>query len=301
MKHIVCSIILCLFFVSPAISQDDVKTIQPKIIVVPYVKQGQDIRSTIENDFNKRKAISMIKEAFLQRGYETTDFIALFRASKVTDGMTRDAQNDLKQKIIDNSMADIVVTVEYNHSQAARGNKVDLILSANDTYSAGNMAEKSPSSPAFVTEDYPKLIAKAMEDPADGIEAFLVDLNEAFGRIVENGADINLVISLDADCEFKFTDDIDDDFNTLASVIELWGKGIAYKGYARPGGTSPTSFSFAPIRVPLRAPDGSNFSVESMLVKELRKELKAKYNIKTEAGSRKGGVFYLTILGYYEN
>jgi hypothetical protein len=53
--------------------------------------------------------------------------------------------------------------------------------------------------------------------------------------------------------------------------------------------------------VPLRGPDGSNYSVESMLVKELRKELKAKYNIKTEAGSRKGGVFYLTILGYYEN
>jgi len=300
MKYNICSLILSLFFTSAALSQDDVKTIQPKIIVVPFVKSGQDMRSTIENDFNKRKAISMIKEAFLDRGYETVDFIAKFRADQTTAAMTRESQESLKEKIIANSGADIMVTVEYVQGQISRGNKVDLILSAEDTYSGGNMGAKSPSSPAFATEDYPKLIAKAMEDPEDGIEPFLVQLNEAFGRIVENGADIKLVIQLDEDCEFKFTDDIDEDFNTLASVIELWGKKNANKGYAKPGGTSPTSFSFDPIRVPLRAADGSNYSVESMLVRGLRKELKAKYNIKTKAGSRKGGVFYLYILGYYD-
>lgn len=300
MKNIILLTLLFCSFNSPLFAQDDVKTIQPKIIVVPYVIEGQTIRSTIENDFNKRKAISMIKEAFLQRGYETVDFIAKFRADKTTAAMTREAQESLKEKIIANSGADIMVTVEYNVSSASRGNKVDLILSAQDTYSGGNMAEKSPSSPAFATEDYPKLIAKAMEDPEDGIEPFLVLLNESFGRIVENGADIKLVIQLDEDCEFKFTDDIDDDFNTLASVIELWGKKNANKGYAKPGGTSPTAFSFDPIRVPLRASDGSNYSVESMLIKDLRKELKAKYNIKTRTGSRKGGVFYLYIVGYYD-
>lgn len=281
-------------------AQGDVNTIQPKIIVVPYVKQGQDLRSTIENDFNKRAAISMIKEAFLERGYETTDFIAKFRADQTTEQMTREAQESLKERIIANSGADILVTVEYNQASVSRGNKVDLILSAQDTYSGSNMAEKSPSSPAFATEDYPKLISKALEDAEDGLEPFLVLLNEAFGRIVENGADIKLVIQLDEDCEFKFTDDIDDDFNTLASVIEDWGKEHAYKGYARPGGTSPTGFSFDPIRLPLRGEDGSNISVESYLVRPMRKYLKENFNVKTRAGSRVGGVFYLYVVGYYD-
>ena len=147
MKYNICSLMLSLFFASAALSQDDVKTIQPKIIVVPFVKSGQDMRSTIENDFNKRKAISMIKEAFLDRGYETVDFIAKFRADQTTAAMTRESQESLKEKIIANSGADIMVTVEYVQGQISRGNKVDLILSAEDTYSGGNMGAKSPSSP----------------------------------------------------------------------------------------------------------------------------------------------------------
>ena len=288
------------FYNSPVFAQDDVKTIQPKIIVVPFVKEGQSIRSTIENDPNKRVAISMIQGAFLERGFETVDFIAKFRADKTTAAMTRDAQVSLKEKIIANSGADIMVSVEYIPTPSSRGNKVRLILAATDTYSGGSMGAKSPASPAFQTTDYAKLIEKAMDDPEDGIEAFLVQLNAAFGRIVEDGADVKLIIKLKEGCEFKFTDDIDDDFNTLASVIEIWGKKHAKKGYAKPGGTSPTSFSFDPIRVPLRGADGSNYSVESMLVKELRKELKSKYNIKTEIGSKKGGVFFLNVVGYYD-
>ena len=51
-------------------------TVQPKIMVVPYVKDGEDIRQIIENDANIRLVLSKIREAFDNRGFTTVDFEA---------------------------------------------------------------------------------------------------------------------------------------------------------------------------------------------------------------------------------
>ena len=50
-------------------------TARPKIMVIPYTTQGEDIRTVLENDVNKRIALTKIKEAFDQRGYTTVDFL----------------------------------------------------------------------------------------------------------------------------------------------------------------------------------------------------------------------------------
>lgn len=50
-------------------------TARPKIMVIPYTMQGEDIRTVLENDVNKRIALTKIKEAFDQRGYTTVDFL----------------------------------------------------------------------------------------------------------------------------------------------------------------------------------------------------------------------------------
>ena len=49
--------------------QPEVKTIQPRIMVIPYTKEGEDIRTVLEDDINKRIALSRIKEAFDRRGF----------------------------------------------------------------------------------------------------------------------------------------------------------------------------------------------------------------------------------------
>ena len=60
-------------------------TARPKIMVIPYTMQGEDIRTVLENDVNKRIALTKIKEAFDQRGYTTVDFFAKLKAlSKAT-------------------------------------------------------------------------------------------------------------------------------------------------------------------------------------------------------------------------
>ena len=55
-------------------SGGQVVSVQPKIMVIPYTKEGEDLRIVLENDENKRIAIAKIKEAFDSRGFTTVDF-----------------------------------------------------------------------------------------------------------------------------------------------------------------------------------------------------------------------------------
>ena len=47
-----------------AVKAQEVETVQPKIMVIPFTKAGEDIRTILENDVNKRITLAKIKEAF---------------------------------------------------------------------------------------------------------------------------------------------------------------------------------------------------------------------------------------------
>ena len=49
-----------------------VATVQPKIMVIPYTKEGEDIRTILEDDVNKRIILTKIKEAFDSRSFTTS-------------------------------------------------------------------------------------------------------------------------------------------------------------------------------------------------------------------------------------
>lgn len=79
-------------------------TVQPRIMVVPFVKQGEDIRTVLENDVNKRIVMAKIREAFDSRGFTTVDFLARLKSLSNTSGLTMDNQSDLKSMIIQHSL-----------------------------------------------------------------------------------------------------------------------------------------------------------------------------------------------------
>lgn len=70
---------LCCFGVALAQAQS-VNTVQPTIMVVPYTKQGQNIRDLLENDINYRIALTAIKDAFDSNGYSTVDFEGKYKS-----------------------------------------------------------------------------------------------------------------------------------------------------------------------------------------------------------------------------
>ena len=74
------------------------QTVQPKIMVIPFTKQGEDIRAILEQDVNKRIAITKIKEAFDARGFTTVDFVAKLKAAKDNNVFTSENQTDIKRR-----------------------------------------------------------------------------------------------------------------------------------------------------------------------------------------------------------
>ena len=121
--------ILSLFAVK-TIAFTQVNTVQPKIMVIPYTKEGEDLRTILEEDINKRIAITKVKEAFDNRGFTTVDFVAKLKAAKDNQIFTSDNQTDIKTQIIEMSGCDVYVEVEIEPNMSSSGNSINLILQA---------------------------------------------------------------------------------------------------------------------------------------------------------------------------
>ena len=192
-KYFIVLIILQLSFFNLINGQNtstksgQVITVQPKIMVIPYTKQGEDLRTIIENDANKRIAITKIKEAFDTRGFTTVDFIAKLKSAKDNNVFTSDNQTDIKTQIIQMSGADIYVQAEVIAEKGQTGSSVKLILTAYEVSTGNSLSNKVGESGRFYTEDYNKLASKAVESC---VEDFLNIMQSKFNDIVNNGKSI---------------------------------------------------------------------------------------------------------------
>ena len=142
-------------------------TVQPKIMVVPFVKEGEDIRNVLENDVNKRIVLTKIKEAFDSRGFTTVDFLGRLKALSKANGLAMDNQSDLKTMIIQQSGADIYVDAEIDVVLSGSGNGVKVIMTAYDTSTGNSLANKVGDSGKFYTDDIGRLASKAVEGQAE--------------------------------------------------------------------------------------------------------------------------------------
>ena len=111
-------------------SGGQVITVQPKIMVIPYTKEGEDLRTVLENDEIKRITIAKIKEGFDSRGFTTVDFVAKLKAAKDNNVFTSNNQTDIKSQIIQMSGADVYVQAEVIVEKDQSGNSIKLILTS---------------------------------------------------------------------------------------------------------------------------------------------------------------------------
>ena len=115
-------------------------TARPKIMVIPYTTKGEDIRTILENDVNKRIALTKIKEAFDQRGYTTVDFFAKIKALSNATALGYSQQTDFKTMVIQQSGADVYVEAEIDLLESSSGNAIKVILSAYEIFTANSLA-----------------------------------------------------------------------------------------------------------------------------------------------------------------
>ena len=233
-------------------------TVQPRIMVVPFVKQGEDIRTVLENDVNKRIVMAKIREAFDSRGFTTVDFLARLKSLSNTSGLTMDNQSDLKSMIIQQSGADVYVDAEMNVVLSSTGNSVKVIVTAYDISTGNSLSNKVGDSGKFYTDDIGRLASKAIEGCADD---FLNTMQTKFNDIVQNGRSISVTIGFDAASAMSMSTEMGGDGLTLADEIELWMSENAYKNNYHIQGTTDKQMIFDDVRIPLKDKSGNNYNI----------------------------------------
>lgn len=271
-------------------SGGQVTTVQPKIMVIPYTKEGEDLRTVLENDENKRIALTKIKEGFDTRGFTTVDFVAKLKAAKDNNVFTSDNQTDIKSQIIQMSGADIYVQAEIIIEKGQSGSSVNLILSGYEASTGNSLSNKIGESGKFYTDDFNKLASKAVESC---IEDFLNVMQAKFTEIVNNGKSVIIDISFDPGSQYKMSSEIGPDGLPLSDQIEMWMEKNAFKNNYHIQGTTDIKMIFDDVKIPLKdQATGNNYNPNKFAL-ELFKFFKG---LNLQPGKDiKGNTIYFTI------
>lgn len=291
MKTKVLFLLSILFCVNSLFAQT-----QPSIMVIPYTKEGEDIRTILEDDVNKRIVLTKIKEAFDERGFSTIDFTAKLKAIESGNTFNIDNQSDIKSQIIDMSGADIYVEAEISCLQSVvpgqdkKESNVKIIVTAYDAATGTSLSNKVGESGVFYTNDIAKLGMKAISTCADD---FLRIMQEKFSYIAENGRSAMIQIGLSESTDFNFESEVGNNGFQLQDEIELWVEEHALNGDYHIQGITSTKMIIDDMKLPFIDPaTGKNYTLTKLSM-EFMKFFRG-LGI-TVSRSTRGNTLYITI------
>lgn len=254
---------LTLLCIVASFAQENV-TVQPKIMVVPYVKEGEDIRQAIESDSNMRIVLAKIREAFDNRGFTTVDFETKLKTVNRNKALGGDVLSDLRSTIIQQSGADIWVEAEIIIDKSANGNSVKTILKGNDISTGASLANQTGFSGVFYTEDLGRLASKAVGQVADN---FLNVLQSKFNDIVDNGRAVIVDFKFDTSSSLTMFSEVGNDNLSISDMLEIWMSENSYKNSYHIQGTTDLEMIFDEVRIPLKDDNGNNYNINKFSLK----------------------------------
>lgn len=255
--------------------------VQPTIMVIPFTKESEDIRSVLENDFNKRIAVSKVKEAFDNRGFSTIDFVAKLKEANLRQALKADDQTSVKQQLIAFSGADIYVEVDINVFKGSTGNSVKVILSAFESSSALSLANKTCDSGKRYVEDIASLCEAALAEKtsqaagANGkslgvLEDLLNVMTVKFNDVVKNGRFVAIEFSLAQGSSFDMGTEVGDNAEPFAYAVGGWleqktidlckqskSPDECQGGYVSSPNMTDIGLNFEQVRIPLKIKQGT--------------------------------------------
>jgi len=230
-------------------SGGEVETVQPTIMVIPYTKESEDIRTIMESDPNIRIAISNIKEAFDAKGARTIDFVAKLKAAQENKILQGNTQSDIKSELLQFAGPDIFVECEIVFVKDNDGNAVRVILQAFETSTGMSLANKTGDSGKRYVTDISSLATFAIGKVVDD---FLKVMNESFQQIILNGKNVSVTFSLLPESKYTFDTEIGPELLPLSDAIELWLEKAAYKNNYHPQAKSANKLIYDIVKIPVK-------------------------------------------------
>ena len=285
MKKLLLFLILsCSFF--KVFSQN---TNLPKIMVIPFTKDGEDLRTILDDDINTRIAIAKVKEGFDSRGFTTVDFVGKLKSAKDNQVFTMDNQTDIKAKILELSGSDVYIVTETSTKSDISGSSATVIINGYETATGNSVANKVSNSGKFQTNDIEKLVSKAVEKSMD---EFTFMVSDKFNQITKNGRSVLVDFGFSENAVINMTTEIDKTGLALSDLLEDWISKNSFNGSYHIQGTTNQKMIFDEVKIPLKDKNSNNYTSTKFAL-DIFKYLKSlNLDVRKEI---KGGTIYITI------
>jgi len=237
---------------------------QRRIMVIPFTKDGEDIRTVLDKDINRRIAITRLQEAFDANGYTTVDFVGRLKAARDARVFTSENQTDIKSQIIEMAGCDIYVVVDVDAKSDNNGSSVNAILTAYDVATGNSLANKVGSSGKFQTNDIGKLTNRAVTNCADD---FVNVMTRKFDEMAASGKSLFIDFSFAENSSANMTTPIEQ-YNKmpLSELLENWLSKNSINGAYHIQGITKLKLVADEVHVPVLKSNGVAYSTNEFAV-----------------------------------
>lgn len=232
--------------------------IMPTIIVVPYKKTGENYKSILEKDFDRRLAVSNVQDGFRSRNVSTMDLVALIRGTERRTAYENNqsvADSNDKQLLL-SSGADVYVEVDLIKDSNAEGNKVSLIMKAFESATGTILASKDAITRRYPTASVDVLTKYAVRDE---LKSFLDDICSQWekpGKLSGEGTRVVLQFAIAGSSSMTFNEKVGTHSYSLANVIRQWVRKNCHKAQYHLKGVMDESIIFDSVTMPPTDEDG---------------------------------------------
>jgi len=266
---------------------------QPTIMVVPY-KQGdrsyrEILRETKYVDY--RTAMARVQDAFIKKGYTIKEVMAVLEATEKSMAFESNTSvESFDGHLINNSGADVYVTVDVGHNSNYEGSLGSVALVAYERASGRLLASKNG-----ITKRYQKAVYADLYRIAIGmiVDDFLKDMTLAYAKKAELGNTFVLRVSTGNSSATDMETDVPSLGIPLSDAIRLWLRKNALNGRFHVQGSTRDLIIFDEIQVPSKAAEGyfldaNDFALE--IFNYLRNDLNINCDKRVD-----GSTIYITI------
>ena len=236
--HCLLALCICLPTMAQKVAHDDV--ILPSVMIIPRVKEGQDIRTLVDISPSIRVGMAAVNDAFTNYGFDTKDFESAFKKLMREMEVNPCDQCGMVELLFNSAAADVLVEVDLQYVPSAAGNKARLIVEANHYSTALSVASEICESNMFYTEDIGALTQSALKKTkftdAAGTrfscaDEFMKELIRFQKKLCIKGAVAELQFKIGSDSEYTMDSRIEyADDERLKYVLEDWMEENAFKG-----------------------------------------------------------------------
>ena len=229
---------------------------KPKIMVVPFRKDGEDYKAILENDRDLRAAVSEVQKGFEALDIETESILSSHnsnnRRAQYEESVDA-ASSNLKQLLL-SADADVYVLVDLEKNISASGSSVSVILTAYETATDNIWATENSWTNRFNTTNITALCSYAVRDYLPSfLEQIVKNYNEPSSIVIQFSVKNGSMVSMRDRCS---------NGRRLSDLIQEWLDDNAHDGEYHVQGIVDESAVFDDVLIPKADEKGKKMNAE---------------------------------------